>query len=216
MQFFSLWFVAPRLSSGVGVGVVNLALLLLLLLLWFQEEVEFGYGTKAERWTGTILDIDDDKAEYGGLPPGTEVVMTVIVMMGEHRTDVAVWKNSLPPPRANRLEARTPFLFPKIPTQGRFFKSCCTCVEAFSARNVSNMKFATLVLLLLLLRWPVRLQMPQHTLVLCGTRVVGFGSVVVSCTFLASHRQEAAPNDQDTRPRKEKISGDIRKGPDSR
>eukprot|EP00752_Nemacystus_decipiens_P001804 g1743.t1 len=36
------------------------------------EEVEFGYGTNAERWGGTILDIEDDKAEYGGLPHGTE------------------------------------------------------------------------------------------------------------------------------------------------
>ena len=121
MQFFSLWFVAPRLSSGVGVGVVNLALLLLLLLLWFQEEVEFGYGTKAERWTGTILDIDDDKAEYGGLPPGTEVVMTVIVMMGEHRTDVAVWKNSLPPRTGWRPARR--FCSPKYLLKGVFLRA---------------------------------------------------------------------------------------------
>ncbi|CAN0481894.1 unnamed protein product [Ectocarpus sp. 12 AP-2014] len=35
-----------------------------------KEEVEFGYGTKAERWAGTI--VDDEKNEYGGLPPGTE------------------------------------------------------------------------------------------------------------------------------------------------
>lgn len=39
-----------------------------------QEEVDFGYGTKAERWGGTILDdSDDDDTEHGGLPPGTEV-----------------------------------------------------------------------------------------------------------------------------------------------
>ncbi|CAN0390676.1 unnamed protein product, partial [Ectocarpus sp. 12 AP-2014] len=35
-----------------------------------KEEVEFGYGTKAERWAGTI--VDDEDNEYGGLPPGTE------------------------------------------------------------------------------------------------------------------------------------------------
>lgn len=36
-----------------------------------QEQVEFGYGTKAERWAGTI--VDDEDTGYGGLPPGTEV-----------------------------------------------------------------------------------------------------------------------------------------------
>lgn len=33
--------------------------------------MEFGYGTKAERWSGTI--VDGDTTRYGGLPPGTEV-----------------------------------------------------------------------------------------------------------------------------------------------
>eukprot|EP00903_Cladosiphon_okamuranus_P005398 g5386.t1 len=37
-----------------------------------EEEVEFGYGTQAERWSGTIRDIDNSKAENGGLPTGTE------------------------------------------------------------------------------------------------------------------------------------------------
>lgn len=46
-----------------------------------QEEVEFGYGTKAERWAGTILDIEDDNAKYGGLPPGTEVMAIIVIVV---------------------------------------------------------------------------------------------------------------------------------------
>ncbi|CAN0190568.1 unnamed protein product [Scytosiphon promiscuus] len=35
-----------------------------------QEEMEFGYGTKTERWAGVIR--EDEDTGYGGLPPGTE------------------------------------------------------------------------------------------------------------------------------------------------
>lgn len=82
---FLLWFVAPRLFAGV----IDLELLLWLsaaaaaapLVVWLQEEVEFGYGTQAERWSGMIRDIDSDKADYGGLPPGTEVMMAMLMLM---------------------------------------------------------------------------------------------------------------------------------------